>query len=154
MTKASNSIYRAQTFLRDSACACLPVHHSSAVTDEPLGSSWVLTVTAKAQGREKCLSKRSVVIAFSNGVGLTELHRKPAKCLRKLYQQNSLQLNLKATESGSPEHPISPWPCLSPTLPFFLHSFLHPSLPHSLPLPPALPMAKSSECQASNSLCS
>lgn len=71
MTKASNSLCGAQTSLRDRACACPPVPESSAVTtmtddtdDEPLGSPWVLTITAKAQGREERISKRSVVTAF------------------------------------------------------------------------------------------
>jgi len=101
------------------------------------------------------------LLHFSNGVGLAELHRKPAKCLRKLYQQKSLQLNLKPTESGSSEHPNSPLrPCLSLCwvwskpkkgnslshsfcvclpliLPLFLHSFLSPSLLPSLCLLPS-----------------
>lgn len=169
MTKASAELCRVQTSLSDSARAS-QVHQSSLTVFRTLMGIDYPSGVVKAQSREQCIWKRSVwLLHFSNGVGLTQLHRKPAKDLRKLYQQKSHHLNLKATEAESSELPIPPHrPCLplcclskseegtcSLSLPLPPSPFPSPSL--SLYLSPLFLLPshdKSHVCQISSSLCS
>lgn len=107
MTRASEELCSVQTSLRDSVNTS-QVYQSSLTVFGKFVGIYCPSAVVEAQSREKLSRGDLWLLHFSNGVDLTQLHRKPATSLRKLYQQKSRQPNLKATETESSELPISP----------------------------------------------